>query len=131
MRRNEPVTQNEQSYPEHFNLITTTDLKLVGLHHNFIRHPDMPPEAFGDLWQTIKRGESWRGIVKNRCKNGDHYWVDAFVTPIFNEGRIVEYQSVRVLPDRAQIKRAEMAYAAWNRGNISRSAFTEYWQQGS
>jgi aerotaxis receptor len=140
MRRNEPVTQNEQAYPEHFNLITTTDLEgkitaaneafsevsgytadeLIGQHHNFIRHPDMPPGAFGDLWQTIKNGESWRGIVKNRCKNGDHYWVDAFVTPIFNEGRIVEYQSVRVLPDRAQIKRAEMAYAAWNRGNIPR-----------
>ncbi|WP_144777772.1 methyl-accepting chemotaxis protein [Marinobacter maritimus] len=140
MRRNEPVTQKERTYPDDFNLITTTDLQgkitaandafsevsgytaeeLIGQDHNFIRHPDMPPGAFGDLWQTIKNGDSWRGMVKNRCKNGDHYWVDAFVTPIFSDGRVVEYQSVRVLPDRAQIKRAEMAYAAWNRGDISR-----------
>ncbi|MDO6822441.1 methyl-accepting chemotaxis protein [Marinobacter sp. 1_MG-2023] len=140
MRRNEPVTQKEKTYPDDFNLITTTDLQgkitaaneafsevsgytkeeLIGQDHNFIRHPDMPPGAFADLWQTIKSGDSWRGMVKNRCKNGDHYWVDAFVTPIFNNGRVVEYQSVRVLPDPAQIKRAEMAYAAWNRGTISR-----------
>lgn len=140
MRRNEPVTRNERTYPGDLNLITTTDLdgritaaneafsevsgytadELIGQHHNVIRHPDMPPGAFGDLWQTIQNGDSWRGIVKNRCKNGDHYWVDAFVTPIFSEGRVVEYQSVRVLPDRAQIKRAELAYAAWNQGNVSR-----------
>ncbi|RBW49022.1 methyl-accepting chemotaxis protein [Marinobacter sp. F3R11] len=140
MRKNEPVTQNTRTYPDHLNLITTTDLsgritaaneafsevsgyscdELIGQHHNVIRHPDMPPGAFGDLWQTIKSGDSWRGIVKNRCKNGDHYWVDAFVTPIFSEGRIVEYQSVRVLPDPSQIKRAELAYAAWNQGSIPR-----------
>lgn len=140
MRRNEPVTQRERTYPEHFNLITTTDLQgritaaneafaevsgysaneLIGQHHNFIRHPDMPPDAFADLWHTIKRGDSWRGIVKNRCKNGDHYWVDAFVTPIFKDGRAVEFQSVRVLPERAQILRAEKAYAAWNRGSLPR-----------
>ncbi|GGE52573.1 chemotaxis protein [Streptosporangium jomthongense] len=140
MRRNEPVTQKERTYPDDFNLITTTDLQgritaaneafaevsgytedeLIGQHHNLIRHPDMPEGAFGDLWQTIKNGESWRGIVKNRCKNGDHYWVDAFVTPIFDNGNIVEYQSVRVLPHRDQIQRAEAAYAAWNRGNIPR-----------
>ncbi|HAC28980.1 MAG TPA: chemotaxis protein, partial [Marinobacter hydrocarbonoclasticus] len=95
MRRNEPVTGHEREYPAHYHLITTTDLKgkitaaneefaevagysideLVGQPHNLIRHPDMPPEAFANLWETIRKGDSWRGMVKNRCKNGDHYWV--------------------------------------------------------
>lgn len=140
VRRNEPVTQKEQAYPNDYNLITTTDLngnitaaneafskvsgytkdELIGQPHNFIRHPDVPPGTFSDLWQTIKSGESWRGIIKNRCKNGDHYWVDAFVTPIFKNGHVVEYQSVRVLPERAQIHRAERVYIAWSNGRIPR-----------
>ncbi|XKH01905.1 methyl-accepting chemotaxis protein [Marinobacter nauticus] len=140
MRRNEPVTGKEHEYPSHYHLISTTDLKgkitavnedfidvagfdeaeLIGHPHNMIRHPDMPAEAFENLWQTIQAGDSWRGIVKNRCKNGDHYWVDAYVTPIKKNGEIVEYQSVRCQPSRAQIQRAEAAYAAWNKGRIPR-----------
>ncbi|AOY89798.1 chemotaxis protein [Marinobacter salinus] len=140
MRRNEPVTRKEQTYPEHYHLITTTDIKgritaaneefaevagfevdeLVGQPHNLIRHPDMPPGAFENMWQTIKAGESWRGIVKNRCKNGDHYWVDAFVTPIRKDGQIVEFQSLRTRPSRDQIERAEKVYSAWNRGQVPR-----------
>ncbi|PPK53698.1 methyl-accepting chemotaxis protein [Marinobacter persicus] len=140
MRRNEPVTGKEHEYPSHYHLISTTDLKgkitavnedfvdvagfnedeLIGRPHNMIRHPDMPPEAFENLWQTVQAGDSWRGIVKNRCKNGDHYWVDAYVTPIKKNGQIVEYQSVRCQPSRAQIQRAEAAYAAWNKGRIPR-----------
>ncbi|MBW4934605.1 methyl-accepting chemotaxis protein [Marinobacter sp. F4206] len=140
MRRNEPVTQRELRYPDHYHLITTTNLKgqitaaneefaevagftvqeLLGQPHNLIRHPDMPPGAFEDLWQTIRSGESWRGIVKNRCKNGDHYWVDAFVTPIRKDGEIVEYQSVRTRPAEAQIERAERVYAHWNKGKVPR-----------
>lgn len=132
MRLNEPVTQQEFEYPDHWHLITTTDLssritslneeflsvagyeeqELLGQPHNVIRHPDMPPEAFEDLWQIIQAGQSWKGLVKNRCKNGDHYWVDAFVTPILRDGEIVEYQSVRVKPTQAQIHRAEAVYAA-------------------
>ena len=140
MRRNEPVTQKERTYPATYHLITTTDIKgritaandefaevagytveeLVGQPHNLIRHPDMPPGAFADLWDTIKSGESWRGMVKNRCKNGDHYWVDAFVTPIRQHGKIVEFQSVRVCPTRDQIRRAEKVYHAWNEGKVPR-----------
>lgn len=141
MRRNEPVTDKEKTYPDHYHLITTTDLKgritaanteflevagfsmeeVIGQPHNLIRHPDMPPGAFEDLWNTLKAGHSWRGIVKNRCKNGDHYWVDAYVTPIRKNGKVVEYQSVRVNPTRAQIERAERVYADWNRGRVPRS----------
>ncbi len=140
MRRNEPVTGKERNYPDHYHLISTTDLKgkitaanedfvevagfdideLIGQPHNMIRHPDMPPEAFANLWQTLQNGDSWRGIVKNRCKNGDHYWVDAYVTPITKNGETVEFQSVRSQPTRAQVQRAEAAYSAWNRGKIPR-----------
>ena len=140
MRRNEPVTGKEQIYPDHYHLITTTDLtsritsvnpefsevagftedELVGEYHNIIRHPDMPTGAFEDLWNTIRKGESWKGMVKNRCKNGDHYWVDAFVTPIRRNGEIVEYQSVRCRPSAAQIKRAEIVYKHWRSGEVPR-----------
>ncbi|PTB95113.1 chemotaxis protein [Marinobacter sp. B9-2] len=140
MRINEPVSQKERGYPDQYHLITTTDLRgkitaaneefaevagyeideLVGQPHNLIRHPDMPPGAFENLWQTIKSGESWRGIVKNRCKNGDHYWVDAFVTPIHKDGEIVEFQSVRTRPRPDQVARAEKLYAAWNHGKVPR-----------
>src|SRR5690554_228614 len=96
-------------------LISTTDLKgaitwacdnfvqvsgfsrqeMVGQNHNLVRHPDMPPAAFKDLWDTIKSGKSWKGMVKNRCKDGRYYWVDAFVSPITKDGQITGYQSVR------------------------------------
>lgn len=140
MRRNEPVTGREREYPDHYHLITTTDLdsritaanpefaevagytaeELIGEYHNLIRHPDMPPGAFEDLWSTIRQGESWKGLVKNRCKNGDHYWVDAFVTPIRKDGETVEFQSVRTRPTRDQIARAEKVYQHWNRGKVPR-----------
>ncbi|MGM0768720.1 MAG: methyl-accepting chemotaxis protein [Pseudomonadota bacterium] len=140
MRVNEPVSHKERVYPEDYHLITTTDLRgvitdaneefaevagyqveeLVGQPHNLIRHPDMPPGAFENLWQTIRTGESWRGIVKNRCKNGDHYWVDAFVTPIRRNGEIVEFQSVRTRPQPEQIARAELLYQAWHQGKVPR-----------
>ena len=75
--------------------------ELQGNPHNMVRHPDMPKAAFQDLWQYIKSGQSWMGPVKNQCKNGDYYWVNAFVTPIKNaEGTIFEYQSVRTKPDK-------------------------------
>jgi aerotaxis receptor len=72
----------------------------------------MPPQAFADMWKHIRQGQSWMGLVKNRCKNGDHYWVNAFVTPIRdNKGNIIEYQSVRVAPGDEEKRRAEKIYA--------------------
>ena len=132
MRVNQPVTQRERLYPDHQNLISTTDLEsrityandefcdiagfspdeLRGQHHNLVRHPDMPKQAFADMWHHIKEGKSWMGPVKNRCKNGDHYWVSAFVTPIKDtNGRIAEFQSVRTAPSEALKQRAEGVYA--------------------
>ncbi|MFG1490934.1 PAS domain-containing methyl-accepting chemotaxis protein, partial [Oceanospirillum sp. HFRX-1_2] len=90
--------------------------ELMGAAHNIIRHPDMPPAAFQDLWDVIKQGKPWIGVVKNRAKNGDHYWVDAYVTPIFDNGEITGYQSVRHCPDRNVVDRAEKLYQAISKG---------------
>ena len=131
MRMNLPVTGREVSYSDSANILSTTDLngdityvnpdfirisgfdeqELLGQHHNVVRHPDMPPEAFADLWSCVRAGRSWMGMVKNRCKNGDHYWVSAFVTPISRDGRVVEYQSVRTKPRPEQVAAAEQLYA--------------------
>ncbi len=137
MRVNQPVTQRERLYPSHQNLISTTDLEsrityandefcqiagftleeLQGAPHNLVRHPDMPPQAFADMWRHLREGKSWMGPVKNRCKNGDHYWVNAFVTPIQDaSGKVVEYQSVRTAPDDAVKQRAERVYDEMRRG---------------
>ncbi|WP_210394857.1 methyl-accepting chemotaxis protein [Motiliproteus sediminis] len=87
-----------------------TEDELIGQSHNIVRHPDMPPAAYKDLWGTVKAGKPWRGMVKNRCKNGDHYWVDAFVTPVVKQGTVVGYQSVRSKPSQNQIRQAEALY---------------------
>ncbi len=134
MRTNLPVTQQEYVYPSHQMLVSTTDTKgvithcnrafvevsgyehadLIGQPHNLIRHPDMPPEAFKDMWATIGRGRPWTGVVKNRRCNGDHYWVEANVTPIMQGNKPVAYMSVRVAPTREQVRAAEALYAQMN-----------------
>ncbi len=131
MKLNLPVTQQEYDYPGAEMLVSTTDTKgyithcnqafikvsgyshdeLLGQNHNLIRHPDMPPEGFKDLWATIGRGLPWTGLVKNRRKNGDHYWVVANVTPIMENGKPVGYLSVRTKPTREQIQAADALYA--------------------
>ena len=103
MRNNQPVTQRERTFPAQQRLISTTDAKgvitycndafveisgfsreeLVRAPHNLVRHPDVPAAVFAHMWGTLKQGLPWMGIVKNRCKTGDHYWVNAYVTPIF------------------------------------------------
>jgi len=139
MKKNLPVTQTERSFDKRSRLVSTTDLKgkttyandafcdisgfdrdaLIGKNHNIVRHPDMPPVAFADLWARIKRGQSWIGLVKNRAINGDYYWVDAYVSPIYKGDEIVGYQSVRVKPDDDAIERAESTYQAINAGKKS------------
>ncbi|MFM5835321.1 PAS domain-containing protein [Aeromonas caviae] len=92
----------------------------LGQPHNIVRHPDMPPAAFEHMWSTLKSGRSWMGLVKNRCKNGDHYWVSAYVTPIAKNGSIVEYQSVRTKPEPEQVLAAEKLYAQLRSGKAAR-----------
>jgi len=130
MRNNQPITQREHPLSSDVYLISRTDLKgritfanrafvemsgftaeeLLGAAHNLVRHPDMPPEAFADLWASLQAGKSWVGIVKNRRKNGDHYWVQATVTPTHIDGRVVGYTSVRSMASREQIEAADAAY---------------------
>ncbi|PSU36463.1 hypothetical protein C9I99_01610 [Photobacterium lutimaris] len=126
----QPAHNQEVTFAEGEQLVSTTDLKgvitycnaafcrvagysepeLLGQNHNIIRHPDMPKVAFADLWQHIHGQKAWRGIVKNRTKNGGYYWVDAYVTPIYEDGNIIGYQSVRVKPAAQLVKAAEAAY---------------------
>ncbi len=90
--------------------------ELLGAPHNLVRHPHMPKEAFADLWATVKQGRPWEGLVKNRTKTGDFYWVRANVTPVIEDGRITEYISIRSKPSRAQIAAADQLYAAVRNG---------------
>ncbi|MBN8102824.1 MULTISPECIES: PAS domain-containing protein [Vibrio] len=87
-----------------------TSDELIGQNHNIVRHPDMPKEAFHDLWENLKQRKPWRGAVKNRCKNGQYYWVDAFVTPIYEDGILTGYQSVRTTLKSEYRQRAESLY---------------------
>lgn len=136
MRNTGPVTQVEVGLTENDQLVSATTPKgviteanetfcriagfrrdeLIGQAHNIVRHQDMPQAAFQLLWDTVEDGRPWRGIVKNRCKNGDHYWVDAYVTPCCENGKIVSYESVRQKPKKEWVERAETVYNNLNAG---------------
>ncbi|PRY05854.1 PAS domain S-box-containing protein [Paraburkholderia sp. BL25I1N1] len=136
MRNNQPVSGHEYEFPSSHMLVSATDLtgriqycnpafiavsgftrdELIGQPHNLIRHPDMPREAFADMWATIRDGRPWTALVKNRRKNGDHYWVHANVTPVVEKGAVVGYLSVRVKPVRAAVRATEALYARMRRG---------------
>ena len=136
MRNNHPVSQREYPLADDALIMSITDPKshivyvnldfveasgferdeLTGQPHNMVRHPDMPAEAFADMWDTIKGGESWAGLVKNRRKNGDHYWVRANATPIEQNGQIAGYTSVRVRPSRQEVEAAEALYQKMREG---------------
>ncbi|MCW9083085.1 MAG: PAS domain S-box protein, partial [Colwellia sp.] len=88
-------------------------------NHNIVRHPDMPKAAFKDLWRELEAGNHWQGIVKNRCKDGRYYWVNAYVTPMFEKGVLKGYQSVRVKPSDAQKQKAIKTYQAINNNQLS------------
>ena len=87
-----------------------TPEELLGRNHNIVRHKDMPKAAFADMWEHLKKGHPWRGIVKNRTKSGGYYWVDAYVTPIYENGKMSGYQSVRVKPQSRWVNTATKAY---------------------
>ncbi|MBM4180630.1 MAG: Tar ligand binding domain-containing protein, partial [Betaproteobacteria bacterium] len=138
MRVNMPVTGVERQMRDGETIVSTTDTRgvithvndtfvaisgftrdeLMGAPQNIVRNPDMPAAAFKDLWDTIQAGRPWVGLVKNRCKNGDHYWVEAHVTPIRQSGQITGYLSVRYKPGRDQIAQAETLYRALNEGKV-------------
>ncbi|WP_158967546.1 PAS domain-containing methyl-accepting chemotaxis protein [Paraglaciecola sp. L3A3] len=100
--------------------------ELKGQHHNIVRHPDMPKAAFADLWSKLKAKQAWRGAVKNRCKDGQYYWVDAFVTPLYENGVLSGYQSVRTKLKPEFRNRAEIFYAQLNAGKSHTSMFDNH-----
>jgi len=131
MKFNEPVSDREVPFPEDAILVSKTDEKgvityvnpdfirvsgfsedeLIGSSHNIVRHPDMPREVFADMWQTLQAGDTWTGVVKNRCRNGDFYWVRANITPFGLPDGGVGYMSVRTAVDEAEKRQAETRYA--------------------
>ena len=137
MKNNGPVTQREYPVGEHETLLSATDLKgrityandafiacsgferdeLYGKAHNLVRHPDMPPAAFADMWSTIQSGRTCTALVKNRRKDGDHYWVRANAAPIRQRGEVTGYLSVRIQPDRDSVAAHEEVYRKIRTGN--------------
>jgi aerotaxis receptor len=143
MRVNQPVTQREFSLPDNATLMSTTDTRshvtyanesfvavsgfsreeIKGQPHNFVRHPDMPEQAFADMWATLKGGEPWTALVKNRRKDGDHYWVRANAVPVVRGGAQVGYMSVRTKPTREEVAAAEKLYSDFREGRAGNRKF--------
>lgn len=139
MRSNTPVSNVERVLHDAETIVSKTDLhgnityvnqdfinvsgfsedELIGAPQNIVRHPDMPVEAFADFWRTIRSGKAWTGMVKNRCKNGDHYWVLANAAPILEKKKVVGYASIRTKPSREQVQAADSAYRAIKAGDTS------------
>lgn len=138
MKHNLPVTSRHTEIPRDLTLVSKTDLKgvityanedfvhisgyalneLLGRSHNIVRHPDMPPLAFEEMWRTLKSGKPWRGIVKNRCKDGGYYWVDACVVPIKQHDQVIGYMSVRKHASENAIAAAQTLYQNMAVGHI-------------
>ncbi len=136
MRNNQPVTQNEHLLDDRQVPISRTDLQgnityangdfieasgysegeLLGQPHNIMRHPDMPAQAYADMWRYLQAGRSWTGMVKNRRKNGDYYWVQANASPMWENGKMVGYASVRVKPPRDAIAPTAAVYKRFVEG---------------
>jgi len=136
MKKNLPINNKEYTFDEDTALVSTTDLKgqitfvndafvrlsgytreeLMGRAHNMVRHPDVPPAVFADMWQKLKQHKPWIGVVKNRCKDGGFYWVNAYVTPIIEAGSVIGFQSVRTSPTANQKVRAQKLYDRLNKG---------------
>ncbi len=143
MRINEPVTQREYALPDNTVLMSTTDTQsriqyanaafieasgfemdeLASQPHNLVRHPDMPAQAFADMWATLRQGYAWSALVKNRRKDGDHYWVRANATPLRRNGQHVGYLSVRTKPSREEVAAAEQLYSQFRQGKAGRRKF--------
>lgn len=145
MRTNLPITQQEYVLRDGATIVSRTDLKgkityinddfleasgftqaeLIGQPHNLVRHPDMPEEAFADMWKALQAGRPWTGLVKNRRKNGDHYWVVANATPVREGNSVTGYMSVRTRPTREQVEAAEALYRLFKEGKAQGWAIVE------
>lgn len=147
MKKNLPVTSRQTEVPPGVTLVSKTDLKgrityaneafvevsgyaldeLLYQSHNIVRHPDMPPAAFEDMWRTLQQGEPWRGIVKNRCKDGGYYWVDACVVPVKRHDQVTGYMSVRKHAPPAAIAAAQALHRDMAAGRARPAARLPAW----
>ena len=149
MKKILPVTKYERTFNIDERLVSTTDThgniihcneafvnisgytreELIGQPHNLVRHPDIPSVVFKVMWEHLKAGKPWMGLVKNRCKNGDFYWVDAYVSPVTEGGTVVGFESVRSCPAREDVARAERLYERLRAGkSLPRSRlFNQPW----
>lgn len=138
MRKNMPVSNIEYTVPDGSVLVSKTDLKgaitycnkafcevsgfseseLLGEPHNIVRHPDVPQRIFADCWERISAGKTWHGIIKNRRKNGDHYWIDANISPFFEDGQLIGYLSLRYKATAEQIAKAEKYFRSVRNGKL-------------
>lgn len=149
MRHTGQSTGTEITFPKGDELISSTDSKgvitsvndtfckiagypekeLLGQAHNIVRHADMPSDAFKLMWGCLKAKKPWLGVVKNRCKNGDHYWVNAYVMPLIENGEIKGYESVRTSPSSQQKDRATSTYNRLNPGGKAIPQGLKFWQK--
>ncbi len=124
------VTDIETPFPEGKLIVSRTDVdgiithvnrafvemsgfikeELIGQPHCILRHPDMPPAAFKELWADVKNGKRWQGYVKNLRKDGGYYWVFAVVIANVRNGKTIGYSSVRRKPSRAKIEECIKLY---------------------
>ncbi|MGF6741314.1 methyl-accepting chemotaxis protein [Paraburkholderia atlantica] len=143
MRNNQPITQREFEIPDNATLMSTTDAQsyisyanaafiqasgfsrdeIQGQPHNLVRHPDIPEQAFADMWATLKGGEPWSALIKNRRKDGDHYWVRANAIPVVRNGQTSGYMSVRTKPSREETETAESLYRAFREHKAGKRCF--------
>ena len=143
MRFNQSVSEQEYEIPNEVTLMSVTDREshityanaafssvsgfnneeLLGQPHNMVRHPDMPKQAFGDMWATLKAGQAWSALVKNRRKDGKFYWVRANATPIMRKGRSIGYMSVRTKPKPSEITATEKLYQQFREGSAGKRKF--------
>lgn len=144
MKAQPAVTSQEYRFSQQDRLISATDTKgniiycndafvtvsgyerqeLIGQPHKIIRHSDMPKAAFSEMWRTLKAGNVWMGLVKNKRKNGDYYWVSAFVTPVYEDNTVVGYESVRINATEEEKARADLAYRRLSQGKAIRGLMT-------
>lgn len=142
-KRNQKLIDKEVTFGSEEELVSVTDTRgvityankafcrvagyleseMVGQNHNMVRHPDMPKQAFADMWDKLKARQSWRGAVKNRCKDGQYYWVDAFVTPVYENSKLTGYQSVRTVLKSSYREQAEKIYQQLNAGKHRPDSF--------
>ena len=136
--KNQIIINNEVVFDKSQQLLAATDLdgvityannifchvsgysqeELLGNSHHIVHHPDMPRAAFTDLWKKLQQHQSWRGLIKNRCKDGRYYWVDTYVTPLYENDQHIGYQSVCIMPSNELKSRASALYKKINSENV-------------